>query len=673
MPTGKDRGRLLHAARAGQRAIAQPRVLQALSRHGDLALAALIVAVVALLVLPLPTMLLDGLIAINLAASISLLMLSLYVPSALGLSTFPSLLLLTTLFRLSLNIASTKLILLHADAGHVIDTFGRMVVGGNVVVGLVVFLIIAIVQFIVIAKGAERVAEVGARFSLDGMPGKQMSIDADLRAGIIDKTEAHRRRRELEDESQLHGAMDGAMKFVKGDAIAGIIIAFVNIVAGIAIGASMHGMTLSEAVSTYAVLSVGDGMVAQIPSLFVSIAAGIVITRVGGKDNSRKHLGAQIAHQVLGHPHALLLAGAIVATFMLVPGLPFWPFAILAALLASAGYFGQTKRGRGRAFEQAVVPAMTREGSQLPVALIEDSRDSIAVPLRIRISPKLRTVISPPAFDTALSHEKWQISQDLGLPFPGLKMSFDPALTAHQYAIDVQEVQVTQGDLQTGTSPRAEEMLALHLSWAVRRHADAFVGMQEVHTLLARAASQLPDLAAEVQRAVPVQRIAEVMRRLAQEGVSIRYMREICESLLAWGPREKDVVMLTEYVRVDLGRFIARRYIDSRGALRAVVLDAEIEKVMREATQQSAGGSFLALAPETTQALMTGAEAALAPLKFEGPPIVLTSMEVRRYLKRFLDARFPELVVLSYQELPATTQIQAIGRITLQHIQRRVA
>jgi len=269
-------------ARSARSGPTEPRFLKALARRGDLVLAALFIAVISLLVIPLPTFLLDMLIATNLAVSISLLMLAVYIPSALGLSSFPSLLLLTTLFRLSLNIASTKLILLNGAAGHIIDTFGRMVVGGNVVVGLVVFVIIAIVQFIVIAKGAERVAEVGARFCLDGMPGKQMSIDADLRAGLIDKEETLRRRREIETESRLHGAMDGAMKFVKGDAIAGILIAFVNIVAGIAIGVSMHGLSASEAVETYSVLSVGDGMVAQIPSLFVSIAAGIIITRVDG-------------------------------------------------------------------------------------------------------------------------------------------------------------------------------------------------------------------------------------------------------------------------------------------------------------------------------------------------------------------------------------------------------
>lgn len=679
MPKRIDRTRLSLSATG--RAALGARVLRAAMEHGDVALVALIVAVIALLVLPLPTVLLDVLIATNLAASIGLLMLSLYVPSALGLSTFPSLLLLTTLFRLSLNIASTKQILLHAHAGDIIETFGRMVVGGNVVVGLVVFLIIAIVQFIVIAKGAERVAEVGARFSLDGMPGKQMSIDADLRAGIIDKEEAQRRRYEVEEESQLHGALDGAMKFVKGDAIAGIVIAFVNVVAGIAIGATMHGMTLGTAVSTYAVLSIGDGMVAQIPSLFVSIAAGIVITRVDAKRRSHMHLGAQIVQQLLGQPQALLTAGAVVAIFALVPGLPAWPFLFLAAAFAGAGYHGRLARDPQRSLEASMMPAMMREGGRA-APLAGDGVDApIAVPLRARVASDARRWFVPGTFDAALAAQRNLLSRDLGLPFPGLSLLFDDSLAGGAYVIEVQEVPAASGHLPAGdrpaqaaaaeNSPSPEQALATHIAQVMRTHAGAFVGMQEVQALLARATSQLPDLAAEVQRAVPMQRIAEVLRRLIQEEVSIRYLREICESLLAWAPREKDTVMLTEYVRADLGRFIVRRYCDSKGKLRAVMLDAGAEQVIREAIQQGPGGSFLALAMEASEALMAGAERALSSTRTEERPVVLASMDVRRYVKKFLGTRFQALAVLSIQELPAHVEVNSLGTLTLQHSPRR--
>ena len=690
---------------AGDRA----RWLSALARQGNLAVAGLIVAVIALLVLPLPTPLLDALIATNLAVSIALLMLSVYIPSALGLSTFPSLLLLTTLFRLSLNIASTKLILLNANAGHIIDTFGHMVVSGNVVVGIVVFLIIAIVQFIVIAKGAERVAEVGARFSLDGMPGKQMSIDADMRAGIIGKDEAQRRRREIEEESQLHGAMDGAMKFVKGDAIAGLIIAFVNIIAGVAIGVSMHSMSLGEAVNTYSVLSIGDGMVAQIPSLFVSIAAGIVITRVDSSSQARTHLGVQIARQVLAYPRALLMAAAIVATFLFVPGLPAWPFVILALGLAGAGQLARFDRGENRQSGQREIAS---QASHAYSSMDSAGASPIAIPLRLRVATDLRERLEPGPFDVALEREKTLLTEELGLPFPHLTIAVDARLAAGHYAIDVQEAQVSVLDLRAETAltsaapnatekgpraasattphaeagrassasdsqikaaggasaiPSAPAILAAALGVAVRRHADSFVGMQEVHSLLMRAAAQLPDLTGEVQRAVPLQRITDVIRRLAQEGVSIRHLREICESLVAWSAREKDVVMLTEYVRVDLGRFIVSRYLDAKAQLRAVILDADAEKIIRAAVHQGASGSFVALSPDTAQSLIDVAALVLQPSRPDGPAILIASMDVRRYVKKLLSAHFPDLVVLSFEELPAQVQVQSLGRLSLQH------
>jgi type III secretion protein V len=687
-------------SRASERVqLAEGRLLRLLARRGDLMLALVIIAVIGLLVVPLPTPLLDGLIATNLAASIALLMLSMYVPSSLGLSTFPSLLLLTTLFRLSLNIASTKLILLNGAAGRIIDTFGHLVVGGNVVVGLVVFVIIAIVQFIVIAKGAERVAEVGARFSLDGMPGKQMSVDADLRAGLIDKEEAQRRRRDLEEESRLYGAMDGAMKFVKGDALAGLIIAFVNVVAGIAIGVSMRGLSFDASIDTYSVLSVGDGMVAQIPSLFVSIAAGIMITRIDSRGKGRATLGVQIAQQILAQPAALAIAAALVATFLLVPGLPAWPFVTLASLLAAAGYLGrQAARNNETQAQQSTTPAMQRDTVTSAAVNVEAGRGTtaIAVPLRLRLAPGLRGLLSMDLFDAALESEKNSLAQELGLPFPGLQVSWDNALSGALYAIDVQEMPVAKGDLyksnvlafaaqeeseaeepaaatpQSSEGSRAlrrgtEQTLAAHITWVVRRHAEVFVGIQETHELLARAALHVPELTSEVQKALPLQKIAEVLRRLVQEGVSIRYLREICESLVVWGAREKDIVMLTEYVRVDLGRFIVPRYLDAKDQLRAVVLDADAEKALETAVQQGPGGGFLALPPEVAQALLAGAESALSPFKSsEAPQVVLTSMGVRRYLKKFLTARFPTWAVLSFHELPAHVQVQAVGRLSLQ-------
>jgi type III secretion protein V len=339
---------------------------------------------------------------------------------------------------------------------------------------------------------------------------------------------------------------------------------------------------------------------------------------------------------------------------------------------------------------------------------------AIAVPLRLRLSAHQRAALSPVAFDAALEREKVTLAQELGLPFPGLKVSADEALTGGRYAIDVQEMPAFQGDLENsnvvpfasheevashegasgaapGAAPAAatgagagaasskaggprrahEQTLAAHVAWVVRRHADAFLGLQETHELLSRAAIHLPELAAEVQKAVPLVRIADVLRRLVQEGVSIRYLREICESLIAWGAREKDIVVLTEYVRVDLGRFIVPRYLDQKQVLHAVVLDADAEKALREAIQPGIGGSFLAMAPEASQALTAAAELALSPLRSDGPQVVLAAMDVRRYLKKFLAARFPAWAVLSFQELPAHVQVRPVGRISLQRAAQR--
>jgi type III secretion protein V len=454
-----------------------------------------------------------------------------------------------------------------------------------------------------------------------------------------------------------------------------MLIAFVNIVAGVAIGVGMRGMSLGESVDTYSILSIGDGMVAQIPSLFVSIAAGIVLTRVGGRSGGRNHLGVQIAQEVLGHPAALLIAAVIVAGFLLVPGLPAWPFLLLALMLASAGYLARRAvTAADAAGDRSDTPAMLPDRAASAAAEGgAAAATAIAVPLRLRVAPGLSAGLSLSAFDVALEREKATLGRELGLPFPGLKLSVDDTLSGRQYAIDVQEVQVSQHDLQNGNvvafagahsdtgsaRPSLADTLAAHVAWVVRRYADSFIGMQETHELLTRAATQLPDLAAEVQKAVPLQRIADVLRRLVQEGVSIRYLREIFESLVVWSARENDIVMLTEYVRVDLGRFIVPRYVDGK-------------KALRESIQQSPSGSFLALAPETAQALTAGAESALSRVgSSDGGAVVLAPMDVRRYLKKFLASRFPNWAVLSFQELPPDVQLRAVGRLGLQAVTPR--
>ncbi|HEX3138902.1 MAG TPA: type III secretion system export apparatus subunit SctV [Rhizobacter sp.] len=666
------------------------------ARQNDLALAGLLVAVVALFVLPLPTPLLDLLIATNLAVSLVLLIVAMYVPSALSLSTFPSLLLFTTLFRLALNIASTKLILLHANAGHIIDTFGRLIVGNNVVVGGVVFLIIAIVQFIVIAKGSERVAEVAARFALDAMPGKQMSIDADVRAGVLSSTEAQTRRRLLEQECQLHGAMDGAMKFVKGDAIAGIVIALVNIIAGVAIGTLMLDMSVGAALQRFAILTVGDGMVSQIPSLLVSISAGIIITRVTAHESgSNTQLAHQISQQVLAHPRALLVAGLAIASFLLVPGFPKWVFGLLATVVLGLSFGTHWLRKRG------YTPGwITHHGSE-DAAQSPTHDEAIAAPLAVRLAPELRGVIDRHALDQRLSAVKGALEAELGPVFPRLSVSHSSSVGSPEaYQILVQDVPAARATLRPGwalldpreaaappagaevgepfgpfaravwvplpatgvTVLRAEEVIGAHVDHIVRRHVPQLLGLQEVQRLLHAVQRDAPELAAEAARAVPLQRILEVLRRLLQEGIPIRNLHNIFEALVIWGPKEQDSIALTELVRIALGRYITSRHVGPDRRLEAILFEPTLQERVQNAVERSPRGNLLLLSPAASQDIREQVRRILETAQQRA--VAVTSSDVRRYVKTLIEPVAPALSVLSYQEVDDDVALQPVGWVT---------
>lgn len=678
-------------------------VVQRGFRVSDIALVITVTAIVGLMVMPIPLLLLDALIAVNILVSLTLLMMAAYVPSALALSTFPTLLMFTTLFRLSLNIASTKNILLHADAGHIIETFGRLVMGGNVVVGLVVFIIIAIVQFIVIAKGSERVAEVGARFSLDGMPGKQMSIDADLRAGILSKEDARHKRELLEKESQMHGAMDGAMKFVKGDAIAGLIIAAVNILAGITVGMLLKNMEFAEAADRFVLLSIGDGMVSQIPSLFVSIAAGVLITRVSNIGGRESDLSTDISRQVVAQPMALMFAGAIMLLFVLIPGFPKLVFFFLGAGIIAGGVVLRRRKGRPSNFHETPMASFSRHGSSEAVPLVSQDSDASVAPLAISFSAADAAAINVQGLDTAVFDARKSVQRNLGLPFPGLRGRIDAAsppgrvrLLVHEVPVfdlavqwgmetlvpqnwvegmgaDLAQLGAARSWVEPGLSPSdghiavsAESFVGLGLKRVLAQQAEQFIGMQEVQRILEESATVLPGLVEEVMRTLPLQRIAEVMRRLIQEGVSVRHQREILESLVTWGPREKDIVMLTEYVRVDCGRATAFSHSRGRAVLPVLMVDGAVENEVRSGIQSSVGGTFLALTPDQTKEIINAFnEAASRSGLSRTDWIVVCSMDVRRYLRRILSQADLVVPVLSFQELGSHVQIQAAAYVTL--------
>ncbi|MCR4666083.1 MAG: type III secretion system export apparatus subunit SctV [Desulfovibrio sp.] len=686
------------------------------TQHSDLALVGLLVAVIALMIMPLPTFLVDTLIGLNLSLSFAILMMTMYVKTPLEFSSFPTMLLFTTLFRVGLNITTTRLILLNADAGEIIQTFGEFALGGNFVVGAVVFLILTIVQFLVISKGAERVAEVGARFTLDAMPGKQMSIDADMRAGVIDMAEAQKRREVISQESKMFGAMDGAMKFVKGDSIAGMVVAVVNIVGGTVIGVTQRGIPASEALNIYGILTIGDGLVSQIPSLIIAISAGILITRSG---DTQVDVGAQIGGQFFNQPKALFIAGALIFLFALIPGFPKPQLFTLAFAIGGFAYVldriknAPASRRDARSDFQQSVRAST-ESQAGPRRNPSEPQDDFSptVPIILDISEELSTALDFDKLNDELAALRRALYFDLGVPFPGINLRVARRLTGLTYELQINEIPLTSGKLEPHMSlareseetlsmlgvqvkkgedflPDVESLwvsdadaerlakgsvscmshsriIAYHLSLLLSRHAGDFVGMQETKYLLDRMEERAPDLVHEATRLQPVQRIAEIFQRMVQEQVSIRDLRGILEALIEWSAKEKDIIMLTEYVRGALKRQIC--YMHSRGQnmLPAILLDPPVEETIRKSVRQTSAGAFLSLDPDTSKRFLDAVtDAAGDYRKHSQKPVLLASMDIRRYVRRLIEAKHYDLMVLSYQELTPEISVQPLSRIRL--------
>ena len=617
-----------------------------ISKASDIALAMLIIGILAMIIIPINPHIIDYMLALNLSISVALLMVSLYISNAVGLSVFPSLLLITTLYRLGTNIASTKQILLHAYAGDIISSFGEFVVGGNFVVGGVIFLIITLVQFIVITKGAERVAEVAARFTLDAMPGKQMSIDADLRAGIIDQNVARERRLAIQKESQLYGAMDGAMKFVKGDAIAGIVIILINVVGGMIIGVTLNGMTGMEAAQTYSLLSIGDGLVSQIPALLISITAGIITTRVSNDSGGDSNLGSEISGQIMKQPKALMIASAFLMGMAVVPGMPAPPFLIISAVLGLIGYAlmtteqvaadGTVTGGKGIAGGGSLESAATDTSVLGHKVVAGGGIDNYALTLPVilevgsHLSGDIAKAQKGQSFvDQMIPRMRQALYSDLGVRFPGVHVRTDsPILDKDEYSIQLNEVPVVRGRVLEGhvlTNESEEnlkrynlpftsyknslglpslwvdikykelldragikywnslEVMILHISYFFRHYANEFVGIQEVKSMLEFMEKSFPDLVKEVTRLIPLQKMTDIFKRLIQEQISVKDLRTIMESLSEWAQTEKDTVLLTEYVRSSLKRYISYKYSQGQSVLSVYILDPEIEDMVRGA------------------------------------------------------------------------------------------
>ncbi len=695
---------------------------QAINRHSDIALAVAACGIIALMLLNLPHWVIDSLVAINIISGIALLLIAIYIPAAVAFSTFPSVLLVTTLFRLSLSIATTKMILADADAGKIIDTFGHMVARDNLVVGVVVFIIITVVQFIVVAKGAERVAEVAARFTLDAMPGKQLSIDSDLRSGLIDKDEAKRKRKMLELESQLHGNLDGAMKFVKGDSIASIIIVIVNIIGGLIVGTMMKDMPISEALRTYSILTIGEGLVAQIPALFSAFAAGLIVTRTAS-DDPDNNLGESIGRELFAQPKVFLVSGVFAIALMFVPGFPAYVFAGIAAVGFGIAYMLKPTIMdpllRKVGIKREPSGEVDASGEAVPIERPVDFK--IAPPLLLQIGSDLGQVCSDSELRGRLSSLRENVFADLGVPLPEILLAststipnrayrlmlfgvpiaegfipadyaLDPALSANNSRstllrlaapVDVNVQGISQeGNIPTtlGTwvpvavvaaNPERKSLLGVHillhhLQLTLKRYASQFLGIQEVNQILGRASQQYPDLVKESLRILPLQRISDVMKRLVEEDISIRNVRDILESLAEWGSREKDIVTLTEYVRLGLRRYLSDKYSGSDRFMPVVLLHPELEDQFRNALQMTNTGTVLALEPQIARRVIGMLRTALEQTATHGNRLtLLTAMDIRRYVRKLIETEFPSLPVLSYGEIETDIRVEPAAHINI--------
>ena len=659
---------------------AQPR-----SRFGfaNAALAGLVVTVVGLMIVPLPTWLLDILLATNLATGVTILLITLYVSDALKIAAFPTLLLITTLFRLALNVSSTRLILLQGDAGDVIRAFGDFVVRGNYVVGAVVFLILTIIQFIVIAKGSERVAEVGARFALDSMPGKQMAIDAELRSGTIDAGEARRRRRELNRESQFYGAMDGAMKFVKGDVIASLLITIINILGGLAIGVGQKDMSAVAALKKYGLLTIGDGLVSQIPALVIATAAGVLVTRVASEEKDTP-LGEELGAQLLGVPMALKVASFFVIALALVPGLPAVPFLLIGGLLWVASRARQrhmTARAVAEASGASVVPQGSTERAVRGGSAGGRPLLPMVTPWSVGVSADLEPLLDDERKGQELVHAGLRsavratrelLFRDLGVPLPAPLVHVVGSLPERHVVLSIHELPAKVLVLPNQLEDRvAADTVASGLLEALRPRASEFIGISETQMLLDQLEQVAPATVRQVTpKPVSVTLLSEVLRRLAEEQISVRDLKGILEALAQVAGNDRDPLNLAEFVRAQLRRPITHSLTGGAGELSVFLLDPGVEETIRSSINRTSAGAFLALSPAAGRDIVTALRRTLesAPPAGHQRAVILTQPDIRRFVRKLVETDMPAVRVVSYAELQPEISLSPRGTVSLRGV-----
>lgn len=672
-------------------------------RNKNMLVAIFAVFIVLFIIVPIPPVLLDVLLVINITLSILILLNTIYAPDALAMSSFPTMLLFTTLYRLSLNIVSTRLIIGKGEAGEVIKSFGRFVGGNDLVVGFIVYLIIMIVQFLVITKGAERVSEVAARFTLDAMPGKQMAIDADLNAGLISEAEARERRKRVQREADFYGAMDGATKFVKNDAIFGIIATAVNIIGGIIMGLVRQGQSFEEVLSTYTILTIGDGLVSQIPSLLISIATGIIVTRAAAESD----LGSDLIKQLFNSSRVMYIAAG--ACIVLMPVLWQWSLLIVAALLIYLG----------KQIDKRKVAETRQEEKQIEEQEVEEIRKPENVISLLQVDPielEFGYAIIPLAdknqggdlLDRVVMIRR-QLALELGVIVPTIRLRDNIQLNPNQYVIKIKGVEVASGELMIdhfmamnpgnveekiegiptrepafglealwipeSERDRAEmlgytvvdppSIISTHMTEVIRRHIHELLSRQDVQTLIDNVKSTYPAVVEElIPKLMSLGEIQKVLCNLLREGVSIRDMVTILETLADYAPITRDTDLLTEYVRQALGRAISRTYIHDCADV--ITLDPKLEQLIMDSVQKTEAGSYIAMDPALSKKIVKQAAQMTEKIAQTGKlPIVLASPVVRLYFKRLTENSIPGLVVLSYNELDPTLEVRSVGMVSV--------
>jgi flagellar biosynthesis protein FlhA len=676
----------------------------------EIGMGAGVVGILVVMILPLPTFMLDILLAFNITFAIIIMLTGMYANKPLDFSVFPSVLLFTTLLRLSLNVAATRLVLLHGDegtgaAGQVIKAFGMFVVGGNYYVGLVIFVILVVINYIVITKGAERIAEVSARFTLDAMPGKQMAIDADLNAGLIDENEAKNRRKEIAREADFYGAMDGASKFVRGDAIAGIIIVLTNIIGGLLIGILQKNMDFANAAATYTVLTIGDGLVSQIPALIISTGAGIIVSRAG----TDRSLGSEFKRQFSLQPRALAIAGGIVFCFGLVPGLPHLAFLVLGSAVSGVSILLLKNQKRAETQELALKaatppPAPAAAGPEQVEALLP--LDVLELEVGYGLIPLVDEEQNGDLLERIRSIRQ-QLALEMGLVVPPLHVRDNLQLKPGGYAILIKGNEVASGELMIDyllamdpgdakktlegiptrepafnlpavwiPASRREEaqfagfsvvdlstVIATHLTEVIKGHADELLGRQEVHRLLDNLQKTAPKAVEETLNQLSLGGVQKVLANLLKERVSIRDLLTICETLADYAPLTKDPDMLTEYCRQKLARSILKSIIGAGPReLNVLTLEPAVEDVITSGIQKTDHGTYLSVDPDKVQRILGGLNKQLERFtQFSQPPVVLCSPVVRRHFRRIVERFAPSLQVLSHNELVMDMKVHSVG------------